>query len=174
MGVPSHYSAIISFGSLTWAGWPQPLPFLGCEGCSRLARVDHTHVHSCMILQEMKMTRGSHVILLCAQCNFIFRAQELDLGRLATALALLKLPGMPELAHQRTLPNFTPSTVDPGTIKVTCHLSAMQIRVCKSFLSGVNTVEWCINCCTFCGMLLAASGMAADMKMAVTQQSVGC
>ncbi len=36
----------------------------------------------------------------------------------ATAFALLKLPGMPELAHQRTLPNFTPSGVDPNTIKV--------------------------------------------------------
>ena len=54
------------------------------------------------------------------QCNFIFRAQELDLGRLATAFGLLRLPGMPELAHHRgNLPNFTPSSVDPNTIKVT-------------------------------------------------------
>ena len=73
------------------------------------------------------------------QCNLIFRPQELDLGRLATAFALLKLPGMPELAHQRTLPNFTPSTVDPGTNKVIWRLSAIQIRVCKVPLSGVNT-----------------------------------
>ena len=60
----------------------------------------------------------THFLWVCVQCNFIFRAQELDLGRLATAFALLKLPGMPELAHQRTLPNFTPSSVDPKTIKV--------------------------------------------------------
>ena len=54
------------------------------------------------------------------QCNFIFRAQELELGRLAAAFALLRLPGMPELAHHRgNLPNFTPSSVDPKTIKVT-------------------------------------------------------
>ena len=52
------------------------------------------------------------------QCNFIFRAQELDLGRLATAFALLRLPGMPELARMHSLPNFTPSPVDPNTVKV--------------------------------------------------------
>ena len=66
----------------------------------------------------MRLESGLTHFLGCAQCNFIFRAQELDLGRLATAFALLKLPGMPELAHKHTLPNFTPSSVDPNTIKV--------------------------------------------------------
>ena len=58
------------------------------------------------------------------QCNFIFRAQELDLGRLATAFALLRLPGMPELARVHSLPNFTPSPVNPNTVKVTSRMLA--------------------------------------------------
>ena len=65
------------------------------------------------------------------QCNFIFRAQELDLGRLATAFALLRLPGMPELARVHSLPNFTPSSVNPNTVKVThacCYCSDQACR----------------------------------------------
>jgi hypothetical protein len=52
------------------------------------------------------------------QCRFIFRADGLDLGRLATAFALLRLPRMPELRGLGDLPNFTPSSVDPNTVKV--------------------------------------------------------
>ncbi|KAK9918182.1 hypothetical protein WJX75_002016 [Coccomyxa subellipsoidea] len=51
------------------------------------------------------------------QCRFIFRAEGLDLGRLATAFALLRLPRMPELRGLGDLPNFTPSSVDPNTVK---------------------------------------------------------
>ncbi len=53
-----------------------------------------------------------------AQCRFIFRAAGLDLGRLATAFALLRLPRMPELPGAgQQLPHFSPSPVDPGTVK---------------------------------------------------------
>ncbi len=52
------------------------------------------------------------------QCRFIFRSEGLDLGRLATAFALLRLPRMPELRGLGDLPNFTPSPVDPSTVKV--------------------------------------------------------
>ncbi|CAL8464167.1 g3702 [Coccomyxa elongata] len=51
------------------------------------------------------------------QCRFIFRSEALDLGRLATAFALLRLPRMPELRGLGDLPNFTPSPVDPITVK---------------------------------------------------------
>ena len=57
-------------------------------------------------------------VLSRAQCRFIFRAADLDLGRLATAFALLRLPRMPELPGSgQQLPHFTPSPVDPGTVK---------------------------------------------------------
>ena len=54
------------------------------------------------------------------QCRFIFRAPDLDLGRLAIAFALLRLPRMPELpaGSAADLAHFTPSPVDPGTVKV--------------------------------------------------------
>ena len=32
----------------------------------KLTRVEHTHAHSSIIVQEMKIAEGSHVILLCA------------------------------------------------------------------------------------------------------------
>ncbi len=52
------------------------------------------------------------------QCRFIFRAPDLDLGRLATAFALLRLPRMPELpGGGADLAHFAPSSVDPGTVK---------------------------------------------------------
>ena len=56
----------------------------------------------------------------CAQCRFIFRTADMDLGRLATAFALLRLPRMPELpaGNASGLAHFTPSPVDPGTVKV--------------------------------------------------------
>lgn len=42
--------------------------------------------------------------------------QDLELGRLATAYALLRLPRMPEIKQRgRALVGFTPSAVDPDT-----------------------------------------------------------
>ena len=81
-------------------------------------------------------------LLGSVQCNFIFRAQELDLGRLATAFALLKLPGMPELAHQRTLPNFTPSSVDTNTIKVGPYPS-VHCRYVLTWCLELFPPAWC-------------------------------
>ncbi|KAK9791145.1 hypothetical protein WJX73_001123 [Symbiochloris irregularis] len=51
------------------------------------------------------------------QCRFIFRMEELDLGRLAMAFGLLRLPRMPELARSKAITNFTPSSVDLDAIK---------------------------------------------------------
>jgi ATP-dependent RNA helicase DDX55/SPB4 len=49
-------------------------------------------------------------------CKFIFRPQDLALGRLASAFALLRLPRMPEIKQGgKGLEGFTPSTVDPDT-----------------------------------------------------------
>lgn len=54
----------------------------------------------------------------CSQCRYIFRMKDLDLGRLATALGLLRLPRMPELRGGAGTAAFVPSAVDPGSIKV--------------------------------------------------------
>eukprot|EP00803_Ostreobium_quekettii_P000918 evm.model.scf_621EXC.6 EVM.evm.TU.scf_621EXC.6 scf_621EXC:66270-74354(-) len=53
------------------------------------------------------------------QCSFIFRMEALDLGRLANAFALLRLPKMPEIRRARTasLEQFVPSKVDPEAVK---------------------------------------------------------
>lgn len=93
----------------------------------------------------MRLERTLIRFLGCVQCSFIFRAQELDLGRLATAFALLRLPGMPELAHQRTLPTFTPSSVDPNTIKVMLYHSHVKDEMkdsssCEAFPTMVGFV----------------------------------
>ena len=53
-----------------------------------------------------------------SQCRYIFRMKDLDLGRLATALGLLRLPRMPELRGGVGTAAFVPSAVDPGTVKV--------------------------------------------------------
>ncbi|PRW20639.1 DEAD-box ATP-dependent RNA helicase 18 isoform A [Chlorella sorokiniana] len=51
-------------------------------------------------------------------CKFIFRPQDLALGRLASAFALLRLPRMPEIKQGgKGLEGFTPSTVDPDTVR---------------------------------------------------------
>lgn len=51
-------------------------------------------------------------------CKFIFRLQDLSLGQLATAFALLRLPRMPEIKQGgKGLEGFTPSAVDPNTVK---------------------------------------------------------
>ncbi len=83
------------------------------------------------------------------QCNFIFRAQELDLGRLATAFALLRLPGMPELARVHSLPSFTTSPVDPNTVKVpharllllqqACRDRIAEALVCAAYACSADT-----------------------------------
>ena len=87
------------------------------------------------IVSHKKPSRGIQWLrstsLGCAQCRFIFRAEELDLGRLATAFALLRLPRMPELRSLGDLPNFTPSLVDPNTVKV---------RPCASLVTSFCTV----------------------------------
>ncbi|KAI7845551.1 hypothetical protein COHA_000842 [Chlorella ohadii] len=51
-------------------------------------------------------------------CKFIFRPQDLALGRLATAFALLRLPRMPEIKQGgKGLEGFTPSKVDPDSVR---------------------------------------------------------
>ncbi|PSC74559.1 DEAD-box ATP-dependent RNA helicase 18 isoform A [Micractinium conductrix] len=50
-------------------------------------------------------------------CKFIFRLQDLALGRLATAFALLRLPGMPEIKKGKGLEGFTPSAIDPDSVR---------------------------------------------------------
>jgi ATP-dependent RNA helicase DDX55/SPB4 len=52
-------------------------------------------------------------------CKFIFRIQDLSLGRLATSFALLRLPRMPELkkVNKGSIEHFTPSSVDPETVR---------------------------------------------------------
>lgn len=59
------------------------------------------------------------------QCRFIFRFEGLDLGRLATAFALLRLPRMPELAKAGDI-NFVASSVDPNNVKVWGYRSAIR------------------------------------------------
>jgi len=57
------------------------------------------------------------------QCKYIFRMDELKLGLLASAFALLRLPRMPEVkraareAAAGSLEGFRSSTVDPETVK---------------------------------------------------------
>jgi len=54
------------------------------------------------------------------QCNFIFRLAELDLGKLATGIGLMGLPKMPETTgkHAKSkITTFTPSSVDPDSVK---------------------------------------------------------
>jgi len=67
---------------------------------------------------------------LPAQCRFIFRAKELDLGRLATALGLLRLPRMPELRGAAGAAGFAPSPVNPGTVKVRALAARALLRAC--------------------------------------------
>lgn len=79
------------------------------------------------------------------QCRFIFRSEGLDLGHLATAFALLRLPRMPELRGLGDLPNFTPSPVDPNIIKVTpppSSFSPSRSQTC-SHLSQVSATLLC-------------------------------
>jgi len=53
------------------------------------------------------------------QCKFIFRLAEMDLGRLGMAFGLLRMPRMSEIKHAAVaLRNFTPSKVDPDSVKV--------------------------------------------------------
>ncbi|GFR50915.1 hypothetical protein Agub_g13233, partial [Astrephomene gubernaculifera] len=49
-------------------------------------------------------------------CKFIFRLQDLNIGRLATGLGLLRLPKMPDLKKPLGLDCFTPSAVDPASV----------------------------------------------------------
>ena len=52
-------------------------------------------------------------------CKFIFRIQDLSLGRLATSFALLRLPRMPEVkkVNKGSIEHFTPSLVDPESVR---------------------------------------------------------
>ncbi|KAG1653913.1 hypothetical protein FOA52_003829 [Chlamydomonas sp. UWO 241] len=51
-------------------------------------------------------------------CKYIFRLQDLSLGRLATAMGLLRLPAMPELKKGAgSIEGFTPSSVDPASVR---------------------------------------------------------
>ena len=50
-------------------------------------------------------------------CKYIFRLSDLDLGDLAMAFALLRLPKMQELKKGVSLASFVTSTVDPDTVK---------------------------------------------------------
>ncbi len=68
-----------------------------------------------------------------AQCRFIFRAKELDLGRLATALGLLRLPRMPELRGAAGAASFMPSPVNPATVKVTAPAARALPRACAGW-----------------------------------------
>lgn len=53
------------------------------------------------------------------QCQYIFRLQDMDLGALARACALLRLPKMPEVRRLRSrTEGFQPSAVDPHAVKV--------------------------------------------------------
>ena len=65
-----------------------------------------------------------------AQCRFIFRAKELDLGRLATAMGLLRLPRMPELRGAAGAAGFAPSPVNPATVKVRALAARALPRAC--------------------------------------------
>lgn len=52
-------------------------------------------------------------------CRFVFRLAEMDLGELGHAFALLRMPRMAEIKHAAvSLNSFTPSSVDPDTVKV--------------------------------------------------------
>jgi ATP-dependent RNA helicase DDX55/SPB4 len=50
--------------------------------------------------------------------RYIFRLQDLSMGRLASAMGLLRLPAMPELKKgaEGDLEGFTPSSVDPASV----------------------------------------------------------
>jgi len=50
------------------------------------------------------------------QCRFIFRFKELELGRLATGFALLRLPRMPETKRLSPGDTFTVSAVPPEAV----------------------------------------------------------
>ena len=52
-------------------------------------------------------------------CKYIFRLQDLDLGKLAYACALLQLPRMPEIRRLGgKAQGFTPADGNPNTVKV--------------------------------------------------------
>lgn len=52
-------------------------------------------------------------------CKYIFRLQDLDLGKLAYACALLQLPRMPEIRRLGgKAQGFVPAEVNPNTVKV--------------------------------------------------------
>lgn len=82
------------------------------------------------------------------QCRFIFRPEGLDLGRLATAFALLRLPRMPELRSPGDLPNFTPSLVDPATVKV--RLPVLCSSLCPFFFPRCLMMMRCVKIFTPC------------------------
>ena len=49
-------------------------------------------------------------------CRFIFRLKQLELGQLASSLALLRLPRMPETKRLEDCPDFSPSPVPPDEV----------------------------------------------------------
>ncbi|PNH03260.1 DEAD-box ATP-dependent RNA helicase 18 [Tetrabaena socialis] len=49
-------------------------------------------------------------------CKFIFRLQDLNIGRLASGLGLLRLPKMPDLKRPAGMEHFIPSRLDPATV----------------------------------------------------------
>lgn len=71
---------------------------------------------------------------------------DLDLGQLAMAMGLLRVPRMPEIKHASVaLRNFTPSDVDPDTVKVprshcfpaVLHLHAdLQLKLASADIVG--------------------------------------
>lgn len=69
--------------------------------------------------------------------------QDLELGRLATAFALLRLPRMPEIKQGgRTLAGFTPSAVDPDSGEAALVLQHVRLLVACCPRSLFAPVHW--------------------------------
>ena len=51
------------------------------------------------------------------QCRFIFRLPDLNVGRLATAFGVLRIPKVGDLRKPKGLEDFSPSAVDPESVK---------------------------------------------------------
>ena len=89
-------------------------------------------------------------------CKYIFRMQDLDLAKLASACALLQLPRMPEIRKLGgKAEGFTPADVNPNMVKVClCCPAWCCLATCAA--------EGCQPCC------LSAPGL--DSKKCMTWQ----
>ena len=75
--------------------------------------------------------------------------KDLDLGRLATALGLLRLPRMPELRGGPGTAAFVPSAVNPALVKVGIqHLPTILLLLAWVVKGVWHTVRWCVH--AFC------------------------